>query len=69
VNAPAMKPAGSKMFKCRDPQAARQHLRTDREHRDQAAPEQDLICRHQPHRFPDKTDTGILARTGVRLYG
>ena len=69
VNAPAMKPAGSKMFKCRDPQAARQHLRTDREHRDQAAPEQDLICRHQAHRFPDKTDTGILARTGVRLYG
>jgi hypothetical protein len=29
VNAPAMKPAGSKMFKCRDLQAARQHLRTD----------------------------------------
>ena len=69
VNVPAMKPAGSKMFKCRDPQAARQYLRTDREHRDQAAPEQDLICRHQPHRFPDQTDTGILARTGVRLYG
>ena len=59
VNAPAMKAAGSKMFKCRDPQAARQHLKTDREHQDQAAPEQDLICRHQPHRFPDKTDTGF----------
>ena len=38
VNAPAMKPAGSKMIKCRAPRAARQHLRTGREHQDQAAP-------------------------------